>query len=130
MVQNESTYDHPLPDLGDQIREWRLAKRLTQSDLEQKAGLSHNAISRIECGSVSPRLQTLLRISQSLEITIEQLQFQQPAQEIAEQQSHYGVDRRIEELVSSLERIPEPKRGELLNTFLNLIEIMKGEGNG
>ena len=125
MEENNNTYMRSLPDLGIQIRKWRLAKKLTQAELEQRAGLSHNTISRIECGSVSPRLQTLVQISQSLAISVEQLQFKEPPPTIGEKESGYGTDARVAKLISELEKIPEPKRGELIDTLLNVIEITK-----
>jgi transcriptional regulator with XRE-family HTH domain len=54
MSGNQKSYGGAFPLLGDQIRQWRLVRKLTQAGLEQAAGLSHNTVSRIECGSVSP----------------------------------------------------------------------------
>ena len=116
-----------MPILGDQIRQWRLACRVTQSELEQKAGLSHNAVSRIECGSVSPRIDTIERIARALEVSVEQLQFQPPASKIAESQPRYDVEERAADLMSALKQIPEPKRGNLLRTFMDLVRIAAGE---
>jgi|GEM_PF-1996181 len=129
MSGNNNPYGSALPDLGIQIRKWRLAKNLTQSALEEKAGLSHNTISRIECGSVSPRLQTITQISESLGISVEQLQFQEPAPVVAETKAEYGMDPAIVKLISALENVPGAIRGDLLKTFLNLIEITTGKGH-
>ena len=127
MSESQKPFGGPLPVLGDQIRQWRLARKVTQSELEQKAGLSHNTVSRIECGSVSPRIDTLDRIAQSLDVSVEQLQFQQPKSEISESQSRYQVNENTADLVAALEQIPEPKRRDLLRTFMDLVRIAAGE---
>ena len=129
MSGKHSTYGRALPDLGNQVRKWRLAKKMTQAELEDRAGLSHNAVSRIECSSVSPKMETLDRISKSLDISIEQLQFQIPPTMVAENQRDYEADKQIQKLISALGKIPEPQRGELLSTFLKLIQIASGESN-
>lgn len=110
MSGNRKSYGGSLPLLGDQIRQWRLVRKLTQAGLEQAAGLSHNAVSRIECGSVSPRIDTIERIAQALDISVEQLQFQHPETNIAEAQSIYGADTHVTELVEALDRLPETKK--------------------
>ncbi len=127
MSEKKSTYGQALPDLGNQVRKWRQARKMTQAELEDRAGLSHNAVSRIECSSVSPKVETLERISKSLDISIEQLQFQTPPTIIAEKQKGYVTDDQVQELVVALEKIPEPKRGELLSTLLKLVKIAIGE---
>lgn len=129
MSGKNSTYGQTLPDLGNQVRKWRLAKKMTQAELEGRTGLSHNAVSRIECGNVSPKIETLDRISNSLDISIEQLQFQIPPTNIAENQREYVADSQIQKLVSALREIPEPKRGDLLSTFLKLVQIAVGESD-
>ena len=65
-------------DLGIQISRWRRSQRKTQAELEKLAGLSHNTVSRIETGIVSPRLSTCEKIAQVLGISFEQLQFEKP----------------------------------------------------
>ena len=127
MSENQKTFGDSLPILRDQIRQWRLARKITQSELEQKAGLSHNAVSRIECDSVSPRIDTIERIAQALEVSVEQLQFQPPASKVAEFQPRYDVEEDAANLISALEKIPEPKRGNLLRTFMDLVRIAAGE---
>jgi len=129
MSGENSTYGRALPDLGNQVRKWRLAKKMTQAELEEQAGLSHNAVSRIECGNVSPKIETLDRISKSLDISIEQLQFQIPPTRVAESQRDYVADKQLQKLISALEKIPEPKRGNLLSTILQLVQITVGEND-
>jgi transcriptional regulator with XRE-family HTH domain len=103
---------------------------MTQSNLEEKAGLSHNAVSRIECGMVSPRIDTIERIAQALDVSVERLQFQTPAPETgrtATKPDPSMEDVPISELIAALNQLPEPKRKQLLRTFLDLIRIAAGE---
>ncbi len=57
--------------LANRIKHLRLAKKISQEDLAAKAGLSRNGMGLIEQGKRWPRLATLLRISDALGMTIE-----------------------------------------------------------
>jgi transcriptional regulator with XRE-family HTH domain len=111
-------------DLAKQVREWRRARRLSQEQLEGKAGLSHNAISRIENGQVSPRLDTLDAIADALEISVEQLQFRRPPTSSTEPRP---VEDDMTELASLLSSVPAAKRAKALETFRKIIELMEDE---
>ena len=127
MSDPHTSYGLSLPSLNEQIRLWRVARKLTQAALEEKAGLSHNTVSRIECGSVSPRIDTIDRIAQALDISVEQLQFQQPTQSVAESRSRYGIDERLDELTDALNQLPKAKRSNLIHTFMALVRMAAGE---
>lgn len=129
MSENRKPFGNPLPSLGDQVRLWRQAQKMTQAELERKADLSHNTVSRIECGNVSPRVDTLERIGHALAISVEQLQFQKPAETVSEPHSPYGWDNRMGALITALSQVPEPKRGELLRIFMELIRVTTGEND-
>jgi transcriptional regulator with XRE-family HTH domain len=47
---------------GELIRERRLANRLTQAQLALRAGSTQAAISRLECGQLSPSFETIERL--------------------------------------------------------------------
>ena len=105
------------PSLGEQVARWRRARGLTQAELESAAKLSHNAISRIETGQVSPRLVTLERITEALGLDFEELQFRNPTPtpmpfEVNEESAAY--------LVSRLEAL-EPDRQEPILRALHLL---------
>jgi transcriptional regulator with XRE-family HTH domain len=112
------------PDIATQVREWRRARRLSQEQLEGKAGLSHNAISRIENGKVSPRLDTLEAIAMALEISVEELQFGRPLTSPTEPQTREDD---IKELARLLSSVPATKRAKALETFRKIIELMEDE---
>lgn len=59
--------------IGKQIKKNRLNQGMTQEVLAEKVNISIPHISRIENGSSSPSLQTLVDICNALDITIDNL---------------------------------------------------------
>jgi transcriptional regulator with XRE-family HTH domain len=59
--------------LANRIKQLRIAKKISQEQLAEKAGLSRNGLGLIEQGRRWPRIATLLRISAGLGMTIEDL---------------------------------------------------------
>jgi transcriptional regulator with XRE-family HTH domain len=57
--------------LANRIKQLRVAKKISQEDLAAKAGLSRNGMGLIEQGKRWPRLATLLKISDALDMTIQ-----------------------------------------------------------
>jgi len=89
--------------------------------LEIRSGLAHNAISRIENGDVSPRLETLERIAAALTISIERLQFGK-----ADPEATAGGDGNdLEILVAELTALPADKRGTVATILTELIRALK-----
>lgn len=58
---------------GDHVRQLRLARRLTQEALAERAGLSVDAIRRIERGAFSPSLETVRKLATGLELSLRTL---------------------------------------------------------
>jgi transcriptional regulator with XRE-family HTH domain len=58
---------------GDKLRAVREKKKITLKEVAEKAGLSESLISQIERNKVSPAIDTLLVISEILEIDLEYL---------------------------------------------------------
>jgi putative transcriptional regulator len=56
--------------LGDRIKEIRLAKGLTQTELAHKIGKDHPSINRLEKGKINPSYFFLCEIAEGLEISI------------------------------------------------------------
>ena len=60
--------------IGKKIKELRKNKGWSQQKLAEKSGLSFNTITRIEQGvGDSPTLKTLLKLSETLEIGLDEL---------------------------------------------------------
>ena len=58
-------------DIGKRIAELRKEKRWSQDELAQKSGIGKSHIGRIELGRYSVGLDTLEKICDALEVTIE-----------------------------------------------------------
>ena len=57
-----------LNDLGANVRDYRIRKKLTQAELAQKAKLHQTHISRIENGKKDIFLVTLYKIARALDV--------------------------------------------------------------
>ena len=107
--------------LSQQVLSWRQDIGLTQGELERRAGLAHNAISRIEQGDVSPKLETIEKIAAAMSISVEQLQFKQPSNRLQEDAPAYGK-RSIDQ---EIENLPEAMRGRTKALISKLIKLLK-----
>jgi transcriptional regulator with XRE-family HTH domain len=59
--------------VGDNIRSFRLAKGLRQTDLGELCGMADSQIGTYERGETKPKAATLERIATALGITVEDL---------------------------------------------------------
>jgi transcriptional regulator with XRE-family HTH domain len=59
-----------LEELAHVIRQHRIARKLSQKELADRAGTSHSAISRIESGRHGITVETLQRIAQALGVDL------------------------------------------------------------
>lgn len=57
-------------ELGVLLREWRAARRLSQSDLAAGANLSNRHLSYIETGKATPSREAVLRLADALEMPL------------------------------------------------------------
>lgn len=60
-------------NIGDTIKKIRIEKKLKQSELAEKAKISRVAIGNYERGDRQPNIETLNKISEALDITIDDL---------------------------------------------------------
>lgn len=61
-----------LANLGARIKELRLSKKLTQNDLAIQCNFEKASMSRIESGKTNVTVLTLLKISNALEVDIQE----------------------------------------------------------
>lgn len=80
--------------LGTRIRELRKLKGVSQLELAYDMDMSMNTISGIELGKISPKIETLKKIAQKLDINIAELF------EFSDKQSKDKVARRKVEEIS------------------------------
>lgn len=64
-------------DSGKRLRDRRVARAISQSELARRAGISRQALGAIECGTYMPGVSVALRIAAELGTTVEHL-FAQP----------------------------------------------------
>lgn len=121
MSEERPAFGRPeIPEIGTQLRLWRKHLDLKQEELEVRAGLSHNAVSRIERGLVSPKFDTIDRLAQSLNISVEELQFRTPRTAIKEERAHY-----LESVVERISRLPEVKQKRMLESISPLLDLLE-----
>ena len=56
--------------VGEKIKELRIQKGMTQKELGKKCGFADSAIRRYELGHANPKLETIQKISNALEVPI------------------------------------------------------------
>ena len=61
--------------IGDRIRKYRELSRMTQEQLSESCSLSTGYIRHLERGTRSPSLETLVKISQILRVSLDDLVF-------------------------------------------------------
>lgn len=66
MIQNKSP-------IGERIRFYRKAKKLTQIELADKAGIAVNSLRLYEAGKRNPSIETLFQIADALNVSFESL---------------------------------------------------------
>ena len=99
---------------------------MTQSELEQRAGLSHNAVSRIERDEVSPRIETVEKLASAMDLSIEELTFRQPSLRVKEDALRCD-DEGLDDLISRLASLPESKRLNLIRVLSELLDMAESE---
>ena len=61
--------------IGDRLRQLRMAKGLSQGDLEERTGLLRCYLSRVENGHTIPSVETLDRLAKALGLELYQVFF-------------------------------------------------------
>lgn len=64
--------------IGDKLKNLRLSKKLKQSDLAEKSGISRVAIGNYERGDRQPNIHILYKIATALEVDITELLYSGP----------------------------------------------------
>lgn len=65
-----SPVDRPAIDLGQRVRQLRKRAGWTITEVAERGGLSHSAISKIENGLLSPTFETLQKLAAGLQIDL------------------------------------------------------------
>lgn len=102
-------------NLGNRIRELRKNKGMSQLELAYDMDMSMNTISGIELGKISPKIDTLKKIAQKLDVDLaEFFDFNMPSPK------DKAIRKKIEEITRKL--LPQDK--EFLELVSNNIDIL------
>jgi transcriptional regulator with XRE-family HTH domain len=105
--------DNVAEGLGDRLSRLRRAKGWNQAELGRRIGMKGSHISKLERGSVVPRVDILPRLSEVLGVSADYLL---TGRSYGEMQRDY----RLRERVEALEMLPEPQRNHLVE-FLDAL---------
>lgn len=103
--QNEG--DHPL---NERIRYLRDLRKLTQTDLAKKAGITQGSLAQLESGKSSPSVATLMSLASALEIS--------PAIFFVTDEVLVFDLKKIREKYKSLDQLPDRLYRDLNTVFL------------
>lgn len=67
MIEYKSTKEY-LKEIGEKLKQYRIAKGLSQQELEEKSGVSVKSISRLEQGSSSVQLENFIKLLAALDL--------------------------------------------------------------
>ena len=109
--------------LPKQLQLWRQHEGLTQAQLEERAQLGHNTVSRIERGETHPRTMTLEQLAQALGISFEQLLFSRP-RDVSSKLNQINKRR---EIIQLIENLTESECENLYPLFLELHRFTKSK---
>jgi transcriptional regulator with XRE-family HTH domain len=65
--------------IGEQLRAWRAARKLSQVALAEKAGVVPVLVAKLELGQTDPRLSSLRKLALALGVTVGGLVDDSPA---------------------------------------------------
>ena len=68
-----TSIDKAIKNIAQNIKELRKKRNLTQDTLAKRSGVTRSSITLIESGSSNPTLEILIKISQTLHISIDEL---------------------------------------------------------
>ncbi len=64
----EGGYKQAVVYIGDRLKILRIRRALTQQELAEKAGISSNALNRIELNKAEPHMSTLRKLAEALDV--------------------------------------------------------------
>ena len=125
-------------NIAGRIKDLREAKNLSQGDIEKRTGLLRCYISRVENGHTVPSLETLEKISRSLEVPLYQLLYdgnevqERPAK--ASHRTDWASKRKgkrlFEKLCHAVARMSDRDRETLMFTTSKLVSSRNGNSRG
>ncbi len=78
-------------EIGTNLKQLRNSKNMTQLDLAHKLGVTYQAISNWENGKNTPDLQTLIKISEIFQVSVDELLLQRDPYEGEYEPKHWAI---------------------------------------
>ena len=99
-------------DLGETIKTLRKLHNISQEKLADRAELSQQQISRIELGLNTPKLETLIKLSKALRVSIE----------VIINTNNNGIDRRDLIILEKIKLLSEGDKNKVLGYIDALLD--------
>ncbi len=97
--------------IGERIQEIRKSLKLSQEQIAEKADISPNYLSRIECGKENPTLDMLIKLSKALGVEMWEI-------------FDFGHEVGIKELRETLNKLSKSADEEKLRTAVKLLRAV------
>jgi predicted transcriptional regulator len=59
--------------IAESVKQWRAVRGVSQRALAERAGVGYVLIARLELGQTDPRLSTLAKLAEGLDLTVPEL---------------------------------------------------------
>lgn len=102
-----------LADFGERLKELRLQKKMSQTELADLVGLRYAHISRYENGGSMPSAEMLMKLSKALAVSVDYLLFGKKEDAVIAD----FKDKNFLEMFRQSENLPEEEK-ELIKRFL------------
>lgn len=114
---------------GDRIKFYRKEKKLNQTELANKSGISRNALSNYELNKRKPTIEVLKKIAKALEINVIYLVEDNVRTEICNQLKNYSNSNFILELIETklknIDKYDKKLANELYKTLLDMFKAIE-----
>jgi len=97
---------------GRRIQEIRKQKRFSQEQVAEKAGISSNYLSRIECGKENPTLDMLIKLGDALKADLWEM-------------FDFGHAVSTKELKEAIQKFSQKADEETLRTIVKIIKVFE-----
>ena len=102
--------------IGSRLRGLRDAAEMTQAELAEHSEIATESYGRLERGVCFPSIPTLLRLSDALQVTVDQILGRQPLSEPTDQRPP-----QLRRLLEQLQRLDDERQREVVQGLTLLI---------
>lgn len=103
--------------MGNHIRDCRKEKHLSQETLAEKAEISPNTVSRIECGQMAMSVEIFMRIVRILGMDVSEL--------LGVQSKGSGEDRELQAVIYQIQHLRKNERKIVLSSMEAMVNSIR-----